>query len=80
MKRRLTALHLCLCLTLLFALQVNGQTESDPAIVAQINRLKAIDNHAHPLRYVAEGEKDDEEYDTLTVEEMKPSQPHVRLS
>ncbi|MDQ3818230.1 MAG: amidohydrolase [Acidobacteriota bacterium] len=79
MKRLLAALPLCLCLTLLFALQVGAQTEPDPAIVAEINRLKAIDNHAHPLRFVAEGEKDDEEYDALTFEEMEPSQPPVRL-
>ena len=79
MKRFSTALPLCLGLTLLFTLQVNAQTDADHAIVAEINRLKAIDNHAHPLRYVGEGEKDDEEYDALTFEEMEPSTPPVRL-
>ena len=34
--------------------------------MAEIAKVKAIDNHAHPLRVVAEGERPDEEYDALT--------------
>jgi len=40
-----------------------AQTTSDPTLLAEINRIKAVDNHAHPKRVVAEGETDtDEEY------------------
>ncbi len=57
----------------LFTSLGKGQTVADPAIKAEINRIKAIDNHAHPLRFVGKGEPDDNEYDALTFEEMEPS-------
>jgi len=37
-----------------------AQTVADPSLLAEINRIKAIDNHAHPLPFIREGEKDDE--------------------
>ena len=55
------------------SLLTKGQTVADPAIKAEIGRIKAIDNHAHPLRYVAKGEPDDSDYDALTFEDMEPS-------
>jgi len=36
----------------------NAQTVADPALLAEINRIKAIDSHAHPLPFLDEGEKD----------------------
>ena len=36
-----------------------AQTTADPQLVAEIAKIKAIDNHAHPLRFVAEGDKPD---------------------
>ena len=57
-----------------FALQQPqaAQTTADPQLVAEISKIKAIDNHAHPLRYVAEGEKPDDEYDALPLEGLEP--------
>jgi len=47
-----------LCIVLPYPLQ--GQTEPDPALVTAIAAIKAIDNHAHPLRALKEGERDTE--------------------
>src|ERR1044072_332798 len=35
-----------------------AQTVADPALLAEINQIKAIDNHAHPKRALKEGEND----------------------
>lgn len=43
----------------------------DPAIAAVIEHTKAIDNHAHPLKYVAEGQSRDEDYDQLPCDTME---------
>jgi len=52
-----------LFLLLLPASPAIAQTTADPALLAVINRIKAVDNHAHPKRVVAESETDtDEEY------------------
>ena len=40
-----------------------GQS-ADPALLAEINRIKAVDNHTHVPKLVGAGEKDDE-YDAL---------------
>jgi len=42
----------------------------DPAIAGVIERTKAIDNHAHPLKYVAEGQARDEDYDQLPCDTL----------
>ncbi len=42
----------------------------DPQLKAEIDSIKAIDNHAHPMRLVNSGEKDTE-YDALPVEMME---------
>jgi uncharacterized protein len=67
-------------LTLLLSVAVSAQTKADPDLLANINKIKAIDNHAHPLRYVAEGEKTDDEYDALPLEAIEPFPLPVRLS
>ena len=43
---------------------------TDPQLKAEIDSIKAIDNHAHPMRVVNGGEKDTE-YDALPVEMME---------
>jgi predicted TIM-barrel fold metal-dependent hydrolase len=43
----------------------------DPAIAAVIENTKAIDNHAHPLKYVADGQPHDEDYDQLPCDTME---------
>ena len=57
-----------------------AQTPPDPQLLAEINKIKAIDNHAHPLKYVAEGEKPDDEYDALPLEAIDPFPLPIRLS
>lgn len=56
-----------LCLGLLPA-QVAAQSGIDRDLLSDISKIKAIDNHAHPLKYVAPGEKADDEYDALPLE------------
>ena len=58
---------------------IQAQTPPDPKLLAEINKIKAIDNHAHPLRYVGEGEKPDDEYDALPLEAIEPFPLPVRL-
>lgn len=50
----------------------------DPTLVAEIERIKAIDHHAHPMRLVKEGEWDNES-DALTLEGIEPFSTPVRL-
>jgi hypothetical protein len=65
---------------LLLALAIGGalaQLPIDPEIAAEIAKIKAIDNHAHPVRPVFGNEKDTE-YDALPVEVMDPYTEPVR--
>jgi predicted TIM-barrel fold metal-dependent hydrolase len=43
----------------------------DPALAKVIQDTKAIDNHAHPQRYVAEGQKPDDEFDALPCDTLE---------
>ena len=65
---------------ILSASRLNAQTTADPALLAEIAKIKAIDNHAHPLRYVGEGEKADDEYDALPLDTIEQFQSPVRLN
>ena len=38
-----------------------AQTAADPGLLAEINGIRAVDNHAHPLRFTDEGEVDADE-------------------
>lgn len=58
----------------------SGQAGVDKDLLNEINKIMAIDNHAHPLRYVAEGDKPDDEYDALPLEAILPFPLPVRLS
>src|SRR5436190_18513339 len=57
-----------------------AQSTADPRLVAEIAKIKAIDNHAHPLRFVAEGDKPDDEYDALPLEGLEPFALPPRLN
>ncbi len=46
----------------------------DPQLLAEINKIKAIDNHSHPPKLVAPGEKDDD-FDALPCDPLEPSDP-----
>jgi len=58
----------------------SAQVTADPQLLAEISKIRAIDNHAHPLRVVAEGEKPDDEYDALPLEGLEPFALPPRLS
>lgn len=50
----------------------------DPQLASRIARIKAIDNHAHPVRPTLNGEKPDDEYDALPVESLEAQSDPVR--
>ncbi len=59
---------------------VHPQSGVDRDLLNEINKIKAIDNHAHPLKYVAEGEKADDEFDALPLDAIVAFPLPVRLS
>src|ERR1044072_3786704 len=67
-------------LVILVSVPAFAQYPADPQLLSEINKIKAIDNHAHPLRYVAEGGKPDDEYDALPLEAIDPFPLPLRLS
>ena len=76
-----TLLPLLLLVTsLIAASNTQAQTTADSQLVAAIAKIKAIDNHAHPLRYVAPGEKPDDEFDALPLDAIGPIPLPVRLN
>jgi hypothetical protein len=72
-------LVLALALLLLSPSATISQTTADADLLAEITKIKAIDNHAHPLRYVSEGEKPDDEFDALPLDIIEPSIPPQRI-
>ncbi|HEY8205184.1 MAG TPA: amidohydrolase family protein [Pyrinomonadaceae bacterium] len=58
----------------------SGQAGVDRDLLNEINKIKAIDNHAHPLKYVAQGEKPDDEFDALPLDVITPFPLPVRLN
>ncbi|MCA1625911.1 MAG: amidohydrolase [Acidobacteria bacterium] len=63
-------------LSILSTLSIPAQVAPDPTLLTEINKIKAIDNHAHPLPFLKEGEKD-VEFDV--PESIPPLAPPVRL-
>lgn len=62
------------------SMPVLPQTVADRDLLAEISKIKAIDNHAHPLKYVGEGEKPDDEFDALPLDVIEAFPLPVRLS
>jgi hypothetical protein len=63
----------CCSLVLLLALSCSASAQSaDPALLAEIQKIPAIDNHSHPPRVVAAGEKDDD-FDALPCDPLEPT-------
>jgi len=50
----------------------------DPELASQIVDVRAIDNHAHPVRPTLAGEEPDHEYDALPVESLEAQSDPVR--
>jgi uncharacterized protein len=67
----------CACV---LSFTVDAQTRADADLLSEISRIKAIDNHAHPLKYVAAGEKADDEFDALPLEALEPFAVPLRLN
>ncbi len=61
-----------------FAPRASMQSEVDHGLAEEIFKIRAIDNHAHPLRATREGEED-REFDALIPDTLEPSPLPVRL-
>src|SRR2546421_1611153 len=59
---------------------IHSQVTADRDLLIEISKIKAIDNHAHPLKYVAPGEKPDDEFDALPLDAITAFPLPVRLS
>ncbi len=81
MRKRAIVLFIVSCSLLLgpFVNSARVQTSVDPGLLDEINKIKAIDNHAHPARYTAPGEKEDTEYDALPLEGLEDFALPVRI-
>jgi predicted TIM-barrel fold metal-dependent hydrolase len=66
-----------LCAVLLAGCEKQTAT-IDPQLATEIAAIKAVDNHAHPVRPPAAGEAPDHEYDALPVESLEPASDPVR--
>ena len=78
--RKYIHLPLLLFVILIGSTQVLAQTTADRELAAEIAKIKAIDNHAHPLRYVAAGDKPDDEFDALPLDAIGPIPLPVRIN
>jgi hypothetical protein len=52
---------------------------ADPDLAAEIARIRAIDNHAHPVRVAVAGEQPDRDFDALPVDNMEPQSDPLGL-
>ncbi len=53
--------------------------DADPDLATEIDGIKAIDNHAHPVLVTANGKKPDRDFDALPVDNMEPQSDPVNL-
>jgi uncharacterized protein len=63
---------LCAAAILLAGCGRAPEQPADPGIVAEVRQIRAIDNHAHPVRPVFNGPPD-REFDALPVENLEPT-------
>lgn len=70
------AQHLALLALLLAMAACTRAQMPDPALLDEIHKIRAIDNHSHPPRVVAAGEKDDE-FDALPCDPLEPNDPNT---
>jgi predicted TIM-barrel fold metal-dependent hydrolase len=61
---------------ILFASTFLAAQNADPGLLAEINKIKAIDNHSHPPKLVGIGEKDDD-FDALPCDPLEPTTPNL---
>jgi len=71
------AMALAVCTMLTFSNAAFAQT-ADPQLLAEINKIKAIDNHSHPPKLVGANEKDDD-FDALPCDPLDPAGTPAQL-
>lgn len=76
MQRRFV---LSIALLIVASTQAAAQSPADPELLAVIKQIKAIDNHAHPLKVVRAGEPADHDFDALPLEGIEPFPLPLRL-
>jgi predicted TIM-barrel fold metal-dependent hydrolase len=76
MKRYLSLLPV---LALLAGCAPSRPPLADADLAAEIQNIRAIDNHAHPVRVVKQGEAPDRGFDALPVDNMEPESDPVNL-
>lgn len=79
MKRKLALLLSCCFFFHLLFNVARAQTAADAELSAEIAKIRIIDHHAHPMRFVAEGDRADDEYDALPGEGLEPGPLPLRL-
>src|SRR3954468_10244913 len=57
-----------------------AQAPVDSALARYINGIRAIDNHAHPMRPIAPGAPADSEFDALPLDGIPPFPVPARLT
>jgi predicted TIM-barrel fold metal-dependent hydrolase len=65
--------------SLAIAPSLAAQTIVDPALERYINGIRAIDNHAHPMRWVPPGAPPDTDFDALPLDGIPPFDMPSRL-
>jgi hypothetical protein len=71
--------RLCALSLLLLTSCARERPAADPGLASEIDRIPAIDNHAHPVRYVPAGDPPDRFFDALPVDNMEPQSDPVNL-
>src|SRR5579871_2909509 len=51
----------------------------DPQILREVQQTRAIDNHAHPVRFTPKDQAPDREFDALPVDNMEAASDPVQL-
>ncbi len=68
---------LCFCLLLavflVLSISASSQISLDPQIMAEVNQIRAVDNHTHVPKVVGTGEKDDD-FDALPCDPLEPTE------
>src|SRR5262245_24761937 len=65
--------YVCMAAAMMAATSCGSRVAAvDPQTEAQTPPIRAIDHHAHPVRFTAKGEAPDRGFDALPVDNMEP--------
>jgi predicted TIM-barrel fold metal-dependent hydrolase len=67
----------CVAALLLAGCGARPEAAIDSDLEREIGQIRAIDNHAHPVRVTAAGEQPDRDFDALPVDNMEPQSDPV---